>query len=263
MPARSSLCTLFLSAYPFKHHGRKKLVRFFASWLKTPMLRQGTYGLKYLLDPKNYIDARILSDGIYEQDTVEYFCQQVDRLGCKTFLDVGANLGVYSLSVLRTTKVERILAFEPDPRNRNQLGTSIFLNQADNLIEVHPEALSDKTGKTVLYAQRNDDLLCTGESSLEPLDVPHVEINVSTLAFDERYDWKDQKVAIKMDVEGHEGTTLKGMEQLIRNNMVFLQVEIFDENLEKIRQLLTGYGLRELPPTGDKQEDYYFTNAPT
>jgi hypothetical protein len=99
------------------------------------------------------------------------------------------------------------------------------------------------------------------QSSLEPLDAKAIEIPVSILAVDDRYPWTGKKIAIKIDIEGHEAAALKGMEQLMRNNTVFLQVEAFDRNLENVRNILTGFGLRELPQLDEKYHDYYFTNT--
>lgn len=259
MPIRSSLGTLFLKSYPFKRKGRKKIVRFLGCWLKTPMLWSGAHGITYLLNPNNYIDGRILRDGIYEEAQVEYFCQKVRELDCETFLDVGANIGIYSFAVLRTTNVQQIHAVEPDPKNRNQLAATIFLNEADNDIEVHSQALSDKSGVSVLYAQRGEGgSLSTVQSSLESLGTDSIEILVSTLAFDDLYDWKGKKIAIKMDIEGHEAAALKGMEKLLRNNAVFLQVECFDRNLDTVRDLIMSYGYKELPQLDSRYHDYYF-----
>ena len=257
---RSSVSTLLLRRYPFKQTGRKKLVKLLGNWIRSPMLWEGTYGLIYLLNPKNYIDARILRDGIYEHKLVTFFCSQFNSLGCDIFLDIGANIGVYSLAVMRNTDAGSILAFEPDPKNRNQLCASVFLNDADNLIQVCPEALSDVSGTRVLFAQRDRESLSTVQSSLEPIESHSVEVPVATLAFDDKYDWRDRKIAIKMDIEGHEAAALQGMRRLMQNNEIFLQIEIFDQHRDVVRKLLLEFGFSELPQLDVKYHDYYFTN---
>ncbi|NNC37034.1 MAG: FkbM family methyltransferase [Acidimicrobiales bacterium] len=65
------------------------------------------------------------------------------------FLDVGANVGLYSLILAaqaKDTKIPvRILAIEPDQTNRARLEFNIAASNAD--IEVLPIAISDKRGK--------------------------------------------------------------------------------------------------------------------
>ena len=75
------------------------------------MLWEGAYGIIYLLNPKNYIDARILRDGIYEHKLVTYFCNQFNSLGCDIFLDIGANIGNHSCALAKY--FDEVYSFEP------------------------------------------------------------------------------------------------------------------------------------------------------
>ena len=65
------------------------------------------------------------------------------------FLDVGANVGLYSLilaaSAKSASKDIRIIAFEPDPTNRARLAFNIKASDAN--IQVLPYAVSDKDGE--------------------------------------------------------------------------------------------------------------------
>lgn len=64
------------------------------------------------------------------------------------FLDVGANVGFYSLFLAHEAKLQnrkiKILAVEPDPTNRARLMTNIAINSAN--IDVAKVAISDKSG---------------------------------------------------------------------------------------------------------------------
>lgn len=65
------------------------------------------------------------------------------------FLDVGANVGLYSLILAAYAKAKnkdmRILAFEPDPTNRARLAFNIQASDAN--IQVLPYAVSDQDGE--------------------------------------------------------------------------------------------------------------------
>ena len=54
---------------------------------------------------------------------------------------------------------------------------------------------------------------------------------------------KNDKIAIKIDVERHEQNVLEGMREILKNNTVILQVEIFDDRKDKILKYLKSKGL--------------------
>ena len=54
-------------------------------------------GLKYLLNYRNSVDRKIIIEGGYEKEQLDYFLNLINRAGCTIFFDVGANIGLYSL----------------------------------------------------------------------------------------------------------------------------------------------------------------------
>src|SRR5882724_8143015 len=68
-----------------------------------------------------------------------------------TFVDVGANLGIYTLVASRIVGHSgRVIAFEPSSQSFSLLKANITLNGFTN-VQVYPAAVSDKTGKAFLY----------------------------------------------------------------------------------------------------------------
>jgi hypothetical protein len=58
-------------------------------------------------------------------------------------------------------------------------------------------------------------------------------------AGDKILNFKNEAIAIKIDVEGHEVNVLKGLQNILENNKCILQVEIFKDKLdENVRFLL-------------------------
>ncbi|MFA7430526.1 MAG: FkbM family methyltransferase [Rhodospirillaceae bacterium] len=232
--------TLALGAYPLLN-GRKSLIRRLTRRWTVPQVWRGRHGILYLLDGRNYIDGRILRDGIYEGPAIEAFCAAVRDLRCDVFLDVGANIGVYSLSIAHLTPCREIVCFEPDPRNRNQLAATIFLNGLDDVITIRPEAVSDREGTARFYAQRDAANPSSVKSRLTPFDAEGetaLKIEVPLVMLERAVPLTGRRIAIKMDIEGHEAAALRGMAGLTRANTVLLQVEAFPENYPEVERIL-------------------------
>jgi len=137
-----------------------------------------------------------------------------------TVMDVGANLGLYSLLISRAIGPSgKVYAFEPVPEIFARLKEHIALNNATNVIPV-PIALSDEKGKAKMSVRG-------GESSLfRHLSNEFVEVQVERLDdFVERE--KIERVdAIKLDVEGAELKVIRGADKTIRRDKPILMVEI-------------------------------------
>lgn len=252
----SALKTFALAVYPLRN-GRKSLVRSLSRRWTVPQVWRGRYGILYLLDGRNYIDGRILRDGVYEGPSVEAFCAAVREHRCTLFLDVGANIGVYTLAVLRQTPCATAICFEPDPRNRNQLAATVFLNDLDDAVTIRPDAVSDHDGTARFYAQRDAANPSSVKSRLTPFDAEGetaLEIEVPLVRLDSAVPVSGQRIAVKMDIEGHEAAALRGMAGLSAANTVLLQIEAFPENFPEVERILVaeqGYRLLDRLTTND------------
>ena len=65
-------------------------------------------------------------------------------------LDVGANIGTETVSLLVRHGVERVVAVEPDAENVRLLRANLALNGVQDRVEIHQVALSDTDGTVVL-----------------------------------------------------------------------------------------------------------------
>ncbi len=59
-------------------------------------------------------------------------------------------------------------------------------------------------------------------------------IPVPVIALDDMFSHRNKFFAIKMDVEGNELLALQGMKNLVKNNDILLQVEVFPRNAQKV-----------------------------
>lgn len=130
-------------------------------------------------------------------------------------LDIGANVGLYSLLLSRLVgKHGSVIAIEPDPDLFAALESSCRANTAEN-IELHNVAAAAEPGRVSLYRS----LLNAGDNRIGSHDRAETTRQTVTQAVT-----VDELVAgrsvdfIKMDVQGWEGQVLKGMRAVLESN---------------------------------------------
>lgn len=126
------------------------------------------------------------------------------------FIDIGANVGLYSFSTAETFKRHkktRIIAVEPHPEISKRL-TYNLSNNPDLPIEHVQMGLSDKDGTMRLFTPNNN----LGESRLlkdgEQVDGPVNEVPVKTLLGLLREKNISRIDGMKIDIEGYEEAVL-------------------------------------------------------
>lgn len=217
-------------------------------------------GLELLLNYANHIDRHLITKQPFEAEQFAFLRQEMGVESYDLFVDVGSNIGLYSLTVANMDCVDEIIAFEPDARNNCQLKSNILLNRFFNKIKVFDLGLSD-TDAEVQFLQ--DDGRSSGHSRIEKtapegtvLD-RYNKITIKVITFDDHFPIEDKTVYIKMDIEGHEMVAIKGMVQLFEKNRCLLQVEVFDENFEAFDKEMTGLGYDQYQSFG---VDRYYKN---
>lgn len=208
-------------------------------------------GAVFLLNTKNFVDRQIAFYDDFESAQIAYLFRAMKEHGCDIFIDVGANIGFYSVQVALAGLSPRILAFEPDPRNLLQLGANILVNRLVGRISVAGKAVSSSSG-VVPFSPGADT--STGQSRISD---GGIGVAIDSVALDDVVAESGQRIFIKMDIEGHELAALSGMRACVGRNKVFLQVESFPGNLERIQEELSRLGMRHVNGIGD---DHFFSN---
>jgi len=170
-------------------------------------------GFRMYLNPSDSgVSREILGSGGYEEFELSLF-----RASLKpgmVLMDVGANIGYYSLSAASQTQDQAtIYAFEPEPGVLASLRDNIALNSFKS-IKPFDRALADKRGVLRL----NVDQANMGKHSLVQADGGNSrQIEIQTLTMDEFV--REQGISrvdlIKIDVEGAEGMVLAGARETI------------------------------------------------
>ena len=165
-------------------------------------------GIKLLLDPldKRFIPIEILNFKSIEHLEKNLIINLVSH--CKVLVDVGANIGWYTLNLGKLKNVEKIYAFEPIPHTYSYLEEHIKINEI-LVAETHNVGLSNEVGEKNFYWTTEE----TGSSSMsnirERTDISLTRCRVDTL--DNFMKNKESKIDfIKIDVEGAELLVIEG-----------------------------------------------------
>lgn len=165
-------------------------------------------GARFRLYPYNNVcEKRILfSPRDFDEKEREWLA---GRIGERfTFLDIGANVGGYSLYLAaKAGPGARIIAIEPQPEVFGQLSYNIRLNPFGNLKALEA-AVADCNGELTLFLDPNNK----GEASVKIVsadEARQVKVPARTLLDVATSEGLDHIDAIKLDVEGAEDIIMK------------------------------------------------------
>jgi FkbM family methyltransferase len=203
-------------------------------------------GADFLLQPTG-IGTLEISAGVAEHPELSNYMRRCAELRPDVFLDIGANIGLYSCILLKNGCVPRAILFEPDRRNMTHLKANLLINGLLDLVELHEVALGDLEGRHRLVPGEIDG----GFSRLvDSNGLAEGGYDVNTVRLDDVLSFSDRRLAIKIDVEHYECKVLVGMERILRENECMIQIEAF-ETRDQVTSLLAaaGYGLvKSFPP---------------
>ena len=206
-----------------------------------------------MLNYANYVDRQLIIHEPYESAQREHLLREAARQPYDLFIDVGANLGLYTMLMARSARFGDILAFEPDPRNYRQLVTNIALNGLAADIRLFACGLSDRDRMaSFLQAHaRSTGMSRLGATAPAGTRREHyTEIHVPVIRFDGHFTCSGRRVMIKIDVEGHEAQVIAGMRRLLKNNDCLIQCEVFDAGVMQVDARLAELGYHNYASLG-------------
>ncbi len=207
-----------IATHPANHGGRWAAERRAATWHWRS--RSGDPDAVVTVDgrtrlrvrPQQFSAVWTLYDGVHEWEELQ-FCLRFLRPG-DHFVDVGANVGVFSALVGTRIADVRITAVEPFPPVRTDLESNLALNDLARTVSVVDAAVSDTSGEATFEVLGRDVLnrlapggATTGNDGRSSITVP-----VTTL---DELVGGDPPALIKIDVEGSELKVMQGARQLL------------------------------------------------
>lgn len=198
--------------------------------------------LVFHVNPTCYLGKVLFWDGIlgFETSVHHVFKYLMERAG--TFVDVGANIGFYSLLAFRYNPKATIVSFEPLPAGFKYLQANIDQNAAFT-IEARQIALSDTSETTTFFYSLNpkfafvkDQLTSTGSLDMQQANrtarLKDVRVAQTTLdKFVEEFN-TGQIDLIKLDTEATEHLVLDGAVSTIQKHRPIILCEVLPGKVE-------------------------------
>lgn len=175
-----------------------------------------------IFDGKPEKDIECIVDGTYFNDLTK-------KVGRGCFVDCGAYIGDTAIQFTSIYGQDRkIYCFEPDGKNYKKLTENV---EGLNAIVINAGCWNEKT--TLRFSGKGD-----ASSNID--NEGDIEVNV--VSVDDVV--KDDKVAfVKLDVEGSELQTLKGMQRIIKRDMPVLAISAYhrQEDLITLPQFVSKF----------------------
>lgn len=197
----------------------------------TDVEHHSVYGVRLRLDLNDYIQRGIYYDA---WETHELNFAEAMLRGGDVFIDVGANVGIFTLVAARRVGDAGIVhSFEPVPANYTRLSENVALNGFTN-VRLNRAAAGAEPGELRFGLETEMEVASgaamsgfyTAGASLRPIKAPVVRLD-DYLA--EQND--DRRVRlIKIDVEGYEPRVLEGLRQSLakrRVDLVMLEISVY------------------------------------
>ncbi len=200
-------------------------------------------GVRVSLNIENFIDYWVFMDGLYEKDWVERVRPLVKN---KILVEVGANIGVYTLSLFKDASF--VYAFEPEEENYRRLVNNVKKNRIKN-IKVIKKAVADKSKNVTLFLSQD-----SGSHSLRLSS--KIKSKIKAVTIDSYFANKKLDIGlIIIDVEGSEFDVLKGARKILKKGPALLvefnrsMSELCNQDLSEMYSWITersylAYGLR-------------------
>ena len=196
------------------------------------------FGAEFLVRSAN-VGGLEISAKIAEHGELKNFLSGAAAIKPDIFIDVGANLGLYTCILMKNRLVPRAILFEPDRRNRVHLGANLLINGLlDANLEIHPVALGAEPGRFRLVPGRD-----IGLSQIVETAPQGQGYDVEVVRFDDFVKLTGRTLAIKIDVERYERKVLAGMARTLRDNRGIVQIEVLEAREETV-QPMTAAGFR-------------------
>ncbi len=195
-----------------------------------PNPQKSRRGFPVFCNPRDTTSDWIKLWGEHERLTERFLLQALKGGG--TFLDLGANVGYFSLLIAHEVGERcQVIAFEPNPPIFELLLAGARASRHAGALLAVPLALSDRAGRLDFVVDPEN----TGHSHLAAAGEAGGKQSVEVVVLDE---WlaanppRSRITAVKLDVEGCELHALRGMERMLREHRPAIVIEVIEEHLQ-------------------------------
>ena len=193
------------------------------------------FGADFLVRSVN-VGGLEISAKIGEYRELQNFTTSCAALKPDLFIDIGANLGLYTCVVMKNRLAPRAILFEPDRRNRVHLRANLLINdllEAD--ITIYEVALGAAPGKFRLVPGPERDIGLSQIMETAPAGQdPNQGYEVQIVRFDDLVSLSGKTLAVKIDIERYERKALAGMARTLADNRGLVQIEVLEAREETV-----------------------------
>jgi len=182
------------------------------------------------LNPTEHIQQQLFWYGYYEKELSDLLKKMLRTND--VFIDIGANIGYFSLLSAKILPSIKVFSFEPVKDLFQKMNENFSLNDSKNIVAISA-AVGEMNEQRELYLSAPDNL---GMSSFQqPENYSGKKEKVEVIAFDDWFKTSGLKKIslIKLDIEGSELAALKGMRVVLEEQKPALVVEINPETLSQ------------------------------
>ena len=216
--------------FPFKGEKYFSALINKASLQNKPFKKKLHNGQIINLKPHDHIQKTILWYGFYEKESILTWEKFVKK--DSVVIDIGANIGYYTLVAAGKAESGAVHSFEPISENFLALQNNIRLNNLTNVI-ANNSGVSDMELSAPFFISADDNI---GMSGLKPAENFSGVSETKPIITLDNYAVKNnlQKIdLIKIDIEGNEMNALKGMTNILKKYKPILFIEVVNEHLIK------------------------------
>lgn len=180
--------------------------------------------------------------------------------------DVGASVGLFTMHAVQ--RVQRVIAFEPDPETAGRLRKNVQLNGFMEKVDILQVALGEEEGKKELHTDGLGGLA----PALGNLKRHSGAVSVQVETIDRIYQQDAQgPTVLKIDIEGAELLALRGAKALLhseqRPRIIFLELHpeflpSFGGSAEEVKKLIRDSGYTILSTEQRAEQQHLIALAP-
>ena len=209
--------------YPFGFKGFWRISRFLGSLTKTMItIKKNGILLSFnMQDP--YWNRLVYKHYVYEPEISTYISDNYKRFD--SFIDIGANIGYWSLQAKKRGGFNRVVAIEPNPNICDQLRNNVKKNFEDiNILEC---AVGATAGTAILFVGHHIwDHAAASLNQIQGINVIEHEVTVLNL---DLYISKEfglsEKILVKLDIEGAEAALFRQSDFIYDKRISFIYEE--------------------------------------
>ncbi|MEK7256926.1 MAG: FkbM family methyltransferase, partial [Bacteroidota bacterium] len=190
----------------------------------------------------------------YEPELYDWWSSQIHRYDL--IIDIGANVGVFSIFSAKTNPQAQVYSFEPSREAFRRLGENCRVNRVKNLT-VFNVAIADKAGFLDFFEPKGHLVNGSLDASFSRIFDPHPDVKkvlgIPGTELESLLRQSRKRVLIKLDVEGAESLILRQLRPILEKYKPDLLIEVLDiyqEQLDALPFLRQEYELLNVTDKG-------------